>query len=56
MLYPKKVKHRKWRKGRSKGIDTRGTELAFGSYGLKSLDTRWISARQIEAGRRTILR
>ncbi len=56
MLYPKKVKHRKWRKGRSRGIETRGTELAFGSYGLKSLDTKWISARQIEAGRRTILR
>jgi len=56
MLYPKKVKHRKWRKGRSKGIETRGTELTFGSYGLKSLETRWISARQIEAARRAIIR
>jgi len=56
ILMPKKVKHRKWRKGRSKGIESRGTELAFGSFGLQSLDTRWISSRQIEAGRRAILR
>ncbi len=40
ILYPKKVKHRKWQKGRSKGIETRGTEISFGSYGLKSLETR----------------
>ena len=53
---PKKVKHRKWRKGRSKGLSSRATDLAFGSYGLKSLDTRWISARQIEAARRAIIR
>ncbi|MBZ9573033.1 50S ribosomal protein L16 [Patescibacteria group bacterium] len=56
MLMPRKVKHRKWRKGRSKGIETRGTELSFGSFGLKSLETRWISARQIEAARRAIIR
>ena len=56
ILMPKKVKHRKWRKGVSKGIETRATELAFGSFGLKSLGTRWISARQIEAARRMILR
>jgi len=43
-------------KGRSKGIERRGTELTFGSYGLKSLETCWISARQIEAARRAILR
>lgn len=53
---PKKVKHRKWRKGVSRGIESRGTELAFGSFGLKSLGTKWISARQIEAARRAILR
>lgn len=53
---PKKVKHRKWRKGRSKGVETRGTELSFGSYGLKSLGTKWVTARQIEAARRAILR
>lgn len=56
ILTPRKVKHRKWRKGRSKGIETRGTELAFGSYGLKSLESRWISSRQIEAARRAIIR
>jgi len=56
ILMPRKVKHRKWRKGVSKGIETRGTELAFGSFGLKSLGTKWISGRQIEASRRAILR
>ena len=56
VLMPKKVKHRKRRKGRSKGIEVRGTELNFGSFGLKSLETRWISGRQLEAARRTILR
>lgn len=53
---PKKVKHRKWRKGRSRGIEVRGAELAFGAFGLKSLGTKWLTARQIEAGRRAILR
>jgi len=56
MLYPKKVKHRKWHKGRSRGIEVRGTELAFGSFGLKALEHRWLSSRQIEAARRTIIR
>lgn len=53
---PKKVKHRKWHKGRSRGIETRGTELCFGEFGLKSLGTKWLTARQIEAARRAILR
>ena len=53
---PKKVKHRKWKKGVSQGIEKRATELAFGSFGLKSLETCWISARQIEAARRAIIR
>lgn len=58
ILIPKKVKHRKWQKGRrrSKGIETRGTALSFGSFGLKSLDSLWISARQLEAARRAIIR
>jgi len=56
ILMPKKVKHRKWRKGRSKGRESRGGKLAFGSFGLMSLNTCWISARQIEAARRAILR
>lgn len=56
ILMPKKVKHRKWRKGRTRGVASRGTEISFGSFGLKSLETRWITARQIEAARRTIMR
>ena len=56
MLMPKKVKHRKWQRGRSRGAEVRGTYLSFGSYGLKSLDTRWVSSRQLEASRRAILR
>lgn len=56
ILMPRKVKHRKWRKGRAKGIENRATELAFGSYGLKALGTKWVSARQLEASRRTIIR
>lgn len=54
MLQPKKVKHRKWQKGRSTGIETRGAGLAFGSFGLKSLEACWITARQIEAARRAM--
>ncbi|MFA5878394.1 MAG: 50S ribosomal protein L16 [Candidatus Staskawiczbacteria bacterium] len=56
MLMPKKVKHRKWHKGTSKGVETRATELNFGVFGMKSLDTKWVSARQIESARRVIIR
>ena len=56
MLQPKKVKHRKWHKGRSRGVETRGTELSFGAWGLKSLEACWITARQIEAARRAMTR
>lgn len=56
ILMPKKVKHRKWHRGHAKGIESRGTKLAFGSYGLKSLETRWITARQLEAARRAVIR
>lgn len=56
MLQPKKVKHRKWHKGRSRGFESRGTELAFGAYGLKGLEACWITARQIEAARRAMTR
>lgn len=58
MLMPKKVKHRKWHKGRRRwqGIDCRGTELAFGSFGLQALESKWVTARQIEAARRAIIR
>ena len=56
ILMPKKVKHRKWHKGNSKGVENRATEINFGSFGLKSLDTKWLTARQIEAARRYIIR
>ncbi|PIS38657.1 MAG: 50S ribosomal protein L16 [Candidatus Nealsonbacteria bacterium CG08_land_8_20_14_0_20_43_11] len=56
VLLPRKVKHRKWHRGKSKGIDNRATELCFGGYGLKSLGTKWVSSRQIEAARRQIIR
>ncbi|MBU1015061.1 50S ribosomal protein L16 [Patescibacteria group bacterium] len=56
MLAPKKVKHRKWHKGRSKGTENRATELHYGSYGLKAYSTKWVSARELEAARRTIIR
>ncbi|MFH1036878.1 MAG: 50S ribosomal protein L16 [Patescibacteria group bacterium] len=56
MLQPKRVKHRKWKKGVSIGIETRGTTLVFGTYGLKSMGSSFITARQLEAARRTILR
>ena len=48
---PKRVKFRKQMRGKMKGKATRGNYVAFGEYGLQSLDTRWVSARQIEAGR-----
>jgi len=56
ILMPKKVKHRKWHKAPSKGIENRATQLSFGSFGLKSLDTQWLTARQLEAARRHIIR
>jgi len=56
MLMPKKVKHRKWQKGRKRnqGIATTNTELVFGSFGLKTMRHGWITSRQIEAARRAI--
>ncbi len=56
MLAPKKVKHRKWQRGRIRGNATSGDRLHFGGYGLKSLEPRWISSRQIEAARRAMTR
>jgi len=53
---PKKVKHRKWHRGSSKNVETCATELNFGSFGLKSMGTKWITARQLEAARRVIIR
>ncbi len=56
MLIPKKVKHRKWHKGRSRKrqTETRGTHLSFGSFGIQSLESAWVNSRQIEAARKAI--
>jgi len=56
MLLPKKVKHRKWQKGRSKGrkIETRGVTLSYGSFGLQATESAWVNSRQIEAARKAI--
>lgn len=56
MLIPKKVKHRKWQKGRSRKrlVETRGLELNYGQYGLKAMGSAWLNSRQIEAGRKSI--
>ncbi len=51
MLQPKRTKHRKVFKGQMKGNAQRGAELSFGSYGIKSIDSKWVTARQIEAAR-----
>ncbi len=58
MLMPKKVKHRKWQKGKSRKrlTETRGVELSFGSFGIQALEPSWLDSRQIEAGRRAITR
>lgn len=53
MMQPKRSKYRKNFRGRRKGLSERGSELAFGEYGLKSLDRAWMAANQIEAARRT---
>ena len=56
MLQPKRVKYRKRHRGSLKGISTRGAVLNFGDWGLKSMQTTRITARQIEASRRAIVR
>lgn len=58
MFIPKKVKHRKHQKGRRIGrlVETRGTEVSFGSFGLKATTAKWVTSNQIEAARRMIIR
>ncbi|WP_295717649.1 50S ribosomal protein L16 [Mucilaginibacter sp.] len=56
MLQPKRTKFRKMQKGRMKGLTTRGAELSFGSFGVKSLEAAWITSRQIEAARIAVTR
>jgi len=56
MLAPKKTKYRKSQKGRkrTKGMSSRRTTISFGDFGLKTIETKWITDRQIEAARRVI--
>ena len=56
MLQPKKTKFRRQQKGSQKGNAQRGNQLAFGSFGIKSLETKWITGRQIEAARIAVTR
>ena len=51
MLQPKRTKYRKQMKGRMKGNAGRGTQLSYGTYGIKSLDSKFLTSRQIEAAR-----
>lgn len=54
MLMPKKVKHRKQQKGRMRGKSQKGNRIAFGSFAMKSLESHWITSRQLEAARRAM--
>jgi large subunit ribosomal protein L16 len=56
MLMPKRVKYRKQMRGRMKGRASRGVEIAFGDYGIQALEPGWVTARQIEAARRALVR
>lgn len=56
MLQPKRTKHRKAHKGRIKGNAQRGATISFGSFGLKALEPKWITNRQIEAARQAMTR
>jgi large subunit ribosomal protein L16 len=56
MLQPKRTKYRKQQKGRVRGNATRGAVLAFGSFGLKSIETKYITAKQLEAARIALTR
>lgn len=56
MLQPKKTKYRKQQKGKMKGNSQRGNQIAFGSFGIKALESAWINGRQIEAARQAVTR
>ncbi|MGB7440520.1 MAG: 50S ribosomal protein L16 [Coleofasciculaceae cyanobacterium] len=56
MLSPKRTKFRKQQRGRMRGVATRGNNLNFGEFGLQATEPSWITARQIEAGRRAMTR
>ena len=54
MLMPKKVKYRNMQRGNNRGVATSGSEISFGSYGLKAVDRGLISSRQVESARKAI--
>jgi len=54
LLQPKMLKHRKQFRGKRGGVATRGSSLSFGSFGLKAMESGWLSARQLEAARRAM--
>ena len=56
MLQPKRTKYRREQKNRMKGLSQRGNQLAFGSFGIKTLENCWLTAQQIEAARQAISR
>ncbi len=56
MLMPKRVKYRKMQRGRLRGKAHRGSQIAFGTYALQAVDRHYLTSRQIEAGRRAIVR
>ena len=56
MLMPKRVKYRKMHRGRMRGVAGRGNQVAFGEFGLQAMEPCWMSSRQIEAARRSIVR
>jgi len=56
MLQPKRTKYRKVQKAKMKGNSMRGNQLAFGSFGIKTLEECWLTGRQIEAARQAVTR
>ena len=56
MLMPKRVKYRKQQRGRMKGLSQRGSTVSFGEFGLQALEPIWLTSRQIESARRTMVR
>ena len=56
MLQPKRVKYRNHHRGRRKGLAVSGSSLNFGEYGLKAVESSWVTSRQIEAARRAMTR
>lgn len=56
MLQPKRLKYRKYFRGRMKGRASRGTDVSFGDYALQAVEPSWVTSRQLEAARRAVVR